>query len=62
LTGATIQNWRITDSTKFDGIECDYIYTRFTTSDHPDPVRQPEDWQRRFEPGDFADFIQQSDL
>jgi uncharacterized protein YjbI with pentapeptide repeats len=59
LTGAIIQGWKITNSTRLDGVECDYIYTRRPTADNPDPGRLPEDYQRVFEPGDFADFIQQ---
>ena len=58
LTGACIEGWKITHSTKLDGVECDYIYTRLTTADNPNPCRQPEDYQKIFEPGDFADFVQ----
>ncbi|MBV6628017.1 MAG: pentapeptide repeat-containing protein [Rivularia sp. (in: Bacteria)] len=58
LTGACIQDWKIARSTKLDGVECDYIYTRLTTPDNPNPCRQPEDYQKTFEPGDFADFVQ----
>ncbi|MEM1393620.1 MAG: pentapeptide repeat-containing protein [Cyanobacteria bacterium P01_C01_bin.38] len=58
LTGACIQDWKIARSTKLDGVECDYIYTRLTTPDNPNPCRHPEDYQKTFEPGDFADFIQ----
>lgn len=61
LTGAVIQCWQITAATKLDGVECDYFYTRLPTPDNPDPGRQPEDNQRVFEPGDFADFIQPSE-
>ena len=57
LTGACIEGWKIAHSTKLDGVECDYIYTRLTTPNNPNPYRQPEDHQKTFEPGDFADFV-----
>lgn len=58
LTGAYIQDCNITSSTKLDGIECDYIYTQLVTPNNPNPRRQPEDDQTKFEPGEFADFVQ----
>lgn len=57
LTGACIQDWKINTVTKLDGVECDYIYTNLATSNNPNPHRQPENYQRIFEPGEFADFI-----
>ncbi|WP_414587866.1 pentapeptide repeat-containing protein [Scytonema sp. PCC 10023] len=57
LTGAYIQDCNITSSTKFDGVECDYIYTRLVTPDNPNPCRQPEDYGEIFEPGEFADIV-----
>jgi uncharacterized protein YjbI with pentapeptide repeats len=57
LTGAYIQDCNITSSTKLDGVECDYIYTQWDTPNNPDRRRQPEDHQKNFEPGDFADCV-----
>ncbi len=57
LTGACIQNWKITSSTQLDGIECDYVYMQLPTKENPDLCRQPEDEYEIFEIGDFADFI-----
>ena len=70
LTGAYIEEWNITTDTKLDGITCDYIYMRLPPEKRPDwlklppedslndnPRRKPENWNRNFAPGEFADFI-----
>ncbi len=61
LTRAFIQNWIITTRTKLEGIQCDYIFTRFPSLDSsdPNPHRQPEDWNQTFKPGEFTDYILQ---
>lgn len=57
LTGAYIEDWGISSSTQFDGIECAYIYMRLPTKDDPDPQRKPDNRNDEFAPGDFVDFI-----
>lgn len=57
LTGAFIQGWGITTTTKLDGIDCKYIYMRLPTEDDPDPYRKPDNKQEEFAPGEFVDFI-----
>jgi len=57
LTGAFIQDWRISAETKLDNIRCEFIFTRLPTEDDPDTGRKPDNRNEIFEPGDFADFI-----
>ena len=57
LTGAYIENWGITSDTKFNGVRCEYVYTRSPTKDDPNPWRKPDNWNEKFKDGDFADFI-----
>ncbi len=57
LTGAYIENWGITSDTKFNGVRCEYVYTRAPTKDDINPWRKPDNWKEKFEDGDFADFI-----
>lgn len=70
LTGAFIEEWNITTDTKLDGIRCDYVFMRLPPEKRPDwlqippeesldpnPRRKPEDWNRNFAAGEFADFI-----
>ncbi|MDZ8077867.1 MAG: pentapeptide repeat-containing protein [Nostoc sp. DcaGUA01] len=42
LTGACIQNCKITAATKRDNIECDYLYLRQETLGDPNRLRQPK--------------------
>ena len=57
LTGACIQDWAISTTTKFDEIKCDFIYMRLPTKADPDPWRKPDNRQEIFKEGDFSDFI-----
>ena len=58
LTGAYIEDWGITNGTKFDGARCEYVYMRLPTKENPDPCRKPDNREEVFKDGDFADFIQ----
>ncbi|WP_138505354.1 pentapeptide repeat-containing protein [Nostoc sp. PA-18-2419] len=58
LTGAYIQDWGITTDTKFDGVQCEYVYMRLPTKENPDPLRKPDNHKEVFAPGEFGDFIQ----
>jgi len=70
LTGAYIEEWNITTDTQLEGVKCDYVFTRLPPdkrpdflklppdqSDDPNPRRKPDDWDKTFGPGEFADFI-----
>lgn len=57
LTGACIEDWGITNTTKLDNVVCDYIYMRVPTSEKPNPLRKPDDEEKNFDKGEFADFI-----
>ncbi|KAB8315331.1 hypothetical protein SD81_032645 [Tolypothrix campylonemoides VB511288] len=57
LTGATIEDWGITGETKLDGVKCDYVFMRVETKDDPNRRRKPDDWDKTFEEGEFAEFI-----
>ena len=57
LTGACIQDWAISTTTRFDGIKCDFIYLRLPTRTDPDPWRKPDNRSEIFKEGDFSDFI-----
>jgi uncharacterized protein YjbI with pentapeptide repeats len=61
LTRAFIQNWIVTTRTQLDGIQCDYIFLRLPSPDNLDqnPHRQPEDWNRNFQPGEFTELTLQ---
>ena len=58
LTGAYIQDVKISNATKLSGVECQYIFTRLPTKENPDPARVPEDYRQIFQPGEFASFMQ----
>ena len=71
LTGAYIEDWNITINTKLNGIECNYIFMRLPPDKrpafialspeenrNPNPRRKPDDWNRNFEDGEFAEFIE----
>lgn len=57
LTGAYIQDWGISTETRFDGVNCDYIYMRSPTPTDPDPCRKPDNRNETFAAGDFENFI-----
>jgi uncharacterized protein YjbI with pentapeptide repeats len=57
LTGVYIEDWNITTDTKFDGVQCEYVYMRLPTPDNPDPHRKPDNRQEVFADGQFGDFI-----
>ncbi|MBE9199161.1 MULTISPECIES: pentapeptide repeat-containing protein [unclassified Nodularia (in: cyanobacteria)] len=58
LTGAYIQDWGITNNTKFDGVRCEYVYMHLPTKEKPNPLRKPDNNKEVFADGEFADFIQ----
>ncbi|PHM06045.1 pentapeptide repeat-containing protein [Nostoc sp. 'Peltigera malacea cyanobiont' DB3992] len=58
LTGAYIEDWGITNTTKLDGVSCEYVFMRLPTKVDPDPLRKPDNKQEVFADGDFANFIQ----
>lgn len=57
LTGACIEDWGITGSTKLEGVHCDYVFMRLETDDNPNRLRKPDNWGETFAEGEFADFI-----
>lgn len=57
LTGACIEDWGITGSTKLEGVQCDYVFMRLKTTDNPNRLRKPDNKRETFALGDFADFI-----
>lgn len=58
LTGAYIEDWRITRETKLHGVKCEYVFMRLPTKADPDPLRKPDNKQEVFADGEFGDFIQ----
>ena len=57
LTGAYIEDWGITGSTKFPGARCAYVFMRLPTDNNPNPERKPDNWEEEFADGEFGDFI-----
>ncbi|MEM9275961.1 MAG: pentapeptide repeat-containing protein [Cyanobacteria bacterium P01_F01_bin.143] len=57
LTGAYIQDVKITTATKLKGVECQYIFTRLPTKENRDPGRAPDDYHKIFTPREFIDFM-----
>ncbi|NET58346.1 MAG: hypothetical protein F6K47_19975 [Symploca sp. SIO2E6] len=57
LTGATIEDWGITTTTQLNGVRCDYVFMLLPTQDDPNPRRKPDDWNKNFAEGEFAEFI-----
>ncbi len=57
LTGAIIQDWNITTTTKFDGVICKEVFMRQPTNDNSDPHRKPDNRQETFADGEFGYFI-----
>ncbi|GGA23922.1 pentapeptide repeat-containing protein [Okeania sp. KiyG1] len=58
LTGAYIEDWGISNTTKLIEINCDYIFLKLPTKLAPDPQRRPADPEKDFEPGEFAKLVQ----
>ncbi|MDZ8138235.1 MAG: pentapeptide repeat-containing protein [Nostoc sp. DedQUE04] len=57
LTGAFIEDWGITNTTKLNGVRCEYVFMRVPTKENPVPLRKPDNEEEKFKDGDFADFI-----
>ena len=57
LTGACIEDWGITNETKFHGVRCEYVYMRLPTKENLDPWRKPDNREEVFADGEFGDFI-----
>jgi uncharacterized protein YjbI with pentapeptide repeats len=57
LTGAYIEDWGITSTTKLDSVRCEYVYMRVPTKENPNPLRKPDNLRETFVDGEFADFI-----
>ena len=57
LTGACIEDWGMTSTTKLKNVQCDYVYMRLTTPEKRNPLRKPDDERRNFSEDEFADFI-----
>jgi len=53
LTGACVENWGISNTTKLIDINCDYIFLKY-----PENERRPADPEKYFEPGEFAKLVQ----
>jgi uncharacterized protein YjbI with pentapeptide repeats len=53
LTGSCIQDWVITESTKLDGIICDYIYLKWVDGDKRDQMPP----RGQFKEGGFVTFV-----
>ncbi|MEM9273152.1 MAG: pentapeptide repeat-containing protein [Cyanobacteria bacterium P01_F01_bin.143] len=58
LTGACIEDWGISNSTKLEKINCDYIFLKLPTEHDRDPQRRPSDSKRNFQPGEFIKLTQ----
>lgn len=52
LTGACIENWRVSSDTNLDDITCDYIYLKACEQE-----RRPSDENTKFSPGEFAALV-----
>ncbi|MEM1394252.1 MAG: pentapeptide repeat-containing protein [Cyanobacteria bacterium P01_H01_bin.150] len=53
LTGSCIQDWVITESTKLNGIACDYVYLRWIDGDKRDQMPP----RGKFKEGGFVTFV-----
>jgi uncharacterized protein YjbI with pentapeptide repeats len=58
MSGAFIEDWGITRSTKIDGIECQEIFMRLPTSNEQDPWRIPSKKGEYFTGNDFKIFTE----
>lgn len=65
FTGATIESWQLSPDTCLTDIHCDYVFRRLLPEKRPaflapandnsqDRQRQPDEWHRKFAPGEFA--------
>ncbi|KST68672.1 pentapeptide repeat-containing protein [Mastigocoleus testarum] len=54
LTGAYIEDWRISPDTKLENVKCEYIFLRVPTTENPNPNRLPSNWEETFSEGEFA--------
>jgi hypothetical protein len=57
LTGACIEDWGMTSTTKLENVQCDYVYMRLQTLEKRNPLRKPDDERKNFSESEFADFI-----
>ena len=53
FTGACIEDWNIDADTRFDGVECDYIFQSEKPNHNGVRKRLPYNPDKKFEPGDF---------
>ena len=53
LTGSCIQDWVITESTKLDGVICDYVYLKWDNRDKRDQMPP----RGKFKAGGFVTFV-----
>ncbi len=53
LTGACVEDWGISNTTKLIEIDCNYIFLKY-----PEHKRRPADPEKYFEPGEFAKLAQ----
>jgi uncharacterized protein YjbI with pentapeptide repeats len=58
LTGACIEDWGMTSTTKLENVQCEFVFMRMQTKENQNPLRKPDNWQETFAAGEFADFIQ----
>ena len=57
LTGAFIENWKITTTTKLNKVKCEEVFMRLPTEENPICRRKPDNEKDSFKGNDFADFI-----
>ena len=58
LTGACIEDWVISNTTKLIEIKCDEIFLKLSTKNPQYTKRRPADQERNFQPGEFAKLAQ----
>lgn len=58
LTGACIEDWNITETTKLEGVDCDYIFLEQGVDQNGKKKRrQPANERRDFDEGEFSKYI-----
>ena len=57
LTGAYIQDWGISTTTRLEQVRCDYVYMQLPSKADPDPCRKPDNRSETFQENDFSDFM-----
>ncbi|WP_017303307.1 pentapeptide repeat-containing protein [Spirulina subsalsa] len=57
LTGAYLEDWGVTNTTRLDFIDCQYVFLHVPTPEQPNPRRKPDNYRETFAPGDFVEFI-----